>query len=219
MTEMPLFPLNTVLFPGMPLNLHIFEDRYKLMINRCMDEQIPFGVVLISSGSEAMGPLAEPYQVGCTAKITQVKPLAQGRMNLVAVGDQRFRIVELDAQTHPYLSAYVEIDSLQTLNEATLTQAGEALYPMVTKYLEILAQIGDVQFNPDQLPQDALGLANLAAYLIRVDNDVKQDLLEAPDATTFVQMVRSLFKRENALLESMMSAGDHLDNVGPFSLN
>ena len=56
MIELPLFPLNTVLFPGMPLGLHIFEDRYKLMIGQCVQERRPFGVVLIRSGQEALGP-------------------------------------------------------------------------------------------------------------------------------------------------------------------
>ncbi len=67
--KIPLFPLKTVLFPGMPINLHIFEERYRLMINRCIDEQLPFGVVLIQKGEEALGPFwPNSHQVGCTAE-------------------------------------------------------------------------------------------------------------------------------------------------------
>ena len=82
MYELPLFPLNTVLFPGMPIKLHIFEERYKLMISRCYTEGQPFGVALIKSGNE-VGRKAEPFLVGCTAVITELEPLPDGRMNIV----------------------------------------------------------------------------------------------------------------------------------------
>jgi len=72
MFELPLFPLNTVLYPGTPLYLHIFEPRYQRMINLCLNEHRPFGVVLIRHGQEALGPLAEPYRIGCTADIIRV---------------------------------------------------------------------------------------------------------------------------------------------------
>lgn len=86
MYELPLFPLNTVLFPGTPIQLHIFEDRYLKMINRCIEEHKPFGVVLIEEGSEAFGPLAKPYRIGCTALIAKVEKLEDGRINITAVG-------------------------------------------------------------------------------------------------------------------------------------
>ena len=82
MLKLPLFPLRTVLFPGMPLALHIFEDRYKEMMRRCIERSSPFGVVLIKHGDE-VGPAAEPYAIGCTARVVQVEPLPEGRMNLL----------------------------------------------------------------------------------------------------------------------------------------
>jgi uncharacterized protein len=93
--DLPLFPLNTVLFPGMPLTLHIFEERYKLMIERCLEHRQPFGVVLIRYGKEALGSLADPHRIGCTARILDVQPLSEGRMNISALGQKRFRILEL----------------------------------------------------------------------------------------------------------------------------
>src|SRR5438045_9705996 len=98
-----LFPLNTVLFPGMPLPLHIFEERYKLMIGRCIEEERPFGVVLIQSGPEVGGP-AVPHLVGTTAHIAAVKHADDGRMNLIAIGQERFQILEVVRQA-PYLIA------------------------------------------------------------------------------------------------------------------
>lgn len=70
--RLSLFPLNSVLFLGMPLRLRIFEERYKEMINACIDQEKPFGVVLIKEGREALGTLAKPYSIGTIAHITEV---------------------------------------------------------------------------------------------------------------------------------------------------
>jgi hypothetical protein len=107
MYELPLFPLNTVLFPGMPIDLHIFEPRYLLMISRCLTAEQPFGVVLIRTGLEANGALAEPYSIGTTARISTVEHLADGRMNLTALGEERFEILSLD-RSGPYLVGQVQ---------------------------------------------------------------------------------------------------------------
>src|SRR5947209_7299372 len=101
MVELPLFPLNTVLFPTAPLTLHIFEERYKEMVSRCIAEDIPFGVVLIREGQEAGAP-AVPFEVGTTAQIVSVEKLLQGRMNLIAVGRKRFRLLDT-SHARPYL--------------------------------------------------------------------------------------------------------------------
>ena len=90
--ELPLFPLNSVLFPGATLPLHIFEERYKLMIGRCLQSGSPFGVLLIRSGNE-VGEATEPFEVGTTARIVRVQHLDEGRMNLVCLGEQRFRLL------------------------------------------------------------------------------------------------------------------------------
>ena len=84
---MPLFPLGLVLYPEEELPLHIFESRYKQMIEHCLAEEKQFGVVLIRRGSEALGPLAEPHSIGCTARILEVQPLDEGRMQITTIGD------------------------------------------------------------------------------------------------------------------------------------
>ncbi|HMU85136.1 MAG TPA: LON peptidase substrate-binding domain-containing protein, partial [Leptospiraceae bacterium] len=75
MDSHPVFPLSTVLFPGLPLPLHIFEPRYQLMIQRVISRKEPFIVALIKSGQEALGDVAEPYEIGTTASIKQVENL------------------------------------------------------------------------------------------------------------------------------------------------
>src|SRR5256885_6297863 len=91
--ELPLFPLNVVLFPSMRLPLHIFEERYKLMVGTCMVTDQTFGVALIQSGVEVGGP-AQIFAVGTTARIVEIDRLPDGRMNLVVVGGERFRLLE-----------------------------------------------------------------------------------------------------------------------------
>ena len=87
--------MNTVLFPSMVLPLHIFEERYKLMINNCLAQDKPFGVVLIYSGSE-VGDSAIPHPVGTVARIANWEWLPDGRMNILTAGARRFRIVGVD---------------------------------------------------------------------------------------------------------------------------
>src|SRR5918911_4180247 len=99
--NVPVFPLNTVLFPSLPLPLHIFEERYKLMIGTCAVTDREFGVCLIKEGVEVGGP-AEPYEVGTVARIAEVERMPDGRMNLMTFGTERFRIAEL-TQHEPYL--------------------------------------------------------------------------------------------------------------------
>src|SRR5687768_15636509 len=107
--ELPLFPLNSVLFPGMPIRLHIFEERYKQMVQECRINQMPFGIVLIEVGREAFGPLATPCRIGTTAYITDVQELPRGNLNILAVGRDRFEIQSLDAESKPYLMGEVDL--------------------------------------------------------------------------------------------------------------
>lgn len=108
--ELPLFPLNSVLFPGATLPLHIFEERYRQMVEACLESNAPFGALLIRSGSE-VGETAKPFDIGTTARIVRVQHLDEGRMNLVCVGEQRFRLIRKVSEA-PYLVG--EVESLQS---------------------------------------------------------------------------------------------------------
>ena len=173
MADLPLFPLNTVLFPGMQLKLHIFEERYKLMINQCIDTDAPFGVVLIQDGQEALGPLAKPHEIGCTAQITQVQRLPFERLNITATGQRRFRIRSIK-QHSPYLIGDVEFFAPEDDQPDLVEQLGRQLRPLIARYLEILSQIGEVQFNAMNIPHDARSLAHVAAIMLQGENPQKQ---------------------------------------------
>jgi Lon protease-like protein len=118
MAKFPLFPLNLVLFPGQALPLHIFEERYKAMLQRCLRDQIPFGVALIrDTGRFGRG---SPHSVGTLARITSVDEIPEGRCAVPAPhhgscfhincrGEQRFRVTALDRREAEYMMAEVEL--------------------------------------------------------------------------------------------------------------
>jgi len=205
MFEIPLFPLNTVLFPGMPMALHVFEDRYKLMIGKCLQERRAFGVVLIRKGAEALGPLPEPDHVGCTAFITQVERLHQGRMNIGVIGRQRFRIVELNTEL-PYLRGQVEHYPLQQGDQEAESRLADRLRPWVVRYLDDLSRLGDVELKTDQLPDEPIGLAYAAAALLQAPAHEKQELLNIAQAATLLTDLRAIYRLEIAILKALGKA-------------
>ncbi len=209
--ELPLFPLNTVLFPGMYLPLHIFEERYKEMINLCLVEKRPFGVIFLS-GSGA-SPEPEPQTIGCTARITQMQPLEEGRMNIMTMGEERFRIHSL---THhrPYLVGQVELAPLRIQDMDMLRQATQNLYPEFVAYIQNLARLGKIEFDLAQLPQDAITLENLAASVIQLPVEEKQGLLAIEDALLLSRTLQHILHRENQLLRWLPA-----EEQGPFSFN
>ena len=217
MTQMPLFPLNTVLFPNMPITLHIFEERYKTMINRCITENRPFGVVLIEKGSESGQP-ARPVAIGCAAHIAQVQPLKDGRMNMVALGQERFRILSVNYD-QPYLTGEVETLKLVGGSDAESRRLGRSLRVALTEYLKVLSNVGEVEFNVQKLPETPLELAYLSATLIQAPNEHKQRLLEINDGGQLIREVYDTCRREISVLRTML-ANDHVPDLqGPFSLN
>jgi Lon protease-like protein len=214
MIELPLFPLNTVLFPGMPLPLHIFEERYQEMIRLCLAEKRPFGVVLIREGRAEQGPLAEPFAIGCTADIIQVQKLEDDRLFIMTVGQDRFRIHSLD-RARPYLMGQVELLPLTQEPVESLQAAAARLYPLVLEYLKVLAEVGKVEFDPEQIPSDPDELGFLAASFIQLPIEEKQELLEAETATELFQHLQFLYQEEVTIMRTM----PRIDDVGLFSMN
>ena len=95
---LPLFPLNTVLFPGGPLRLRIFEPRYLDMLSRCMRENADFGVALITEGKEA-GGAARTVQIGTSAHVVDFERLEDGLLGITAHGERKFSIVDVSTQS------------------------------------------------------------------------------------------------------------------------
>ncbi len=216
MYDLPIFPLNTVLFPGMPLKLHIFEERYKLMINSCYQSGQPFGVALIKSGQE-VGGRAKPFLIGCTAVITELEPLPGGRMNIVAVGRDRF-VAHSFRYDQPYLVAEVDTLSLANANSTTLNTTTRSLRPWVKHYLQTLADASETKFDIQQLPDDPIQFAYLASFLLEISIEQKQNLLNIEDADELIANLRTMYRREVTLLNAML-APQTAEDAGVFSAN
>lgn len=216
--ELPLFPLNTVLFPGMPLNLHIFEPRYKAMIQHCLDTDRLFGVVLIEHGLEAGSDLATPHLVGCTAHIAQVERLEEGRLNLMAVGQERFRTATVDRTSQPYLVGHVNDFPLPTKAPDALAQEVGPLRPLVNTYLERLSDAGQATASIDRLVEDPLLFCYLAATLLQISPRQKQDLLLVRHTEQLARNLRTIYRRELMLLDVLLTKPDE-DSLPTYRLN
>lgn len=201
--NMPLFPLNVVLFPGMMLPLHIFEPRYREMVARCLEEKIPFGVVLINEGKE-VGTTALPHLVGTAARIMQVEKMEDGRINLMAMGTQRFRILELD-YSHSYLSGKVTQFPAVNGNTRAAVEMAHKVRPKVVEYVELLSEASDTDLQLDRLPEDAMTLAYLVAIALQVNNNEKQQLLEMAGVPEMLDRERYMLSYETLLLRHMVA--------------
>ena len=218
MPALPLFPLNTVLFPGMQLKLHIFEERYKLMIGRCIEDKAPFGVALISSGNEAFGEVAKTWDVGCSARIVEVQRLPFERMNIVAVGHRRFRIRGIRSGS-PYLVGDVEFFAIEDANQALSYRHASRLRPLIIRYLEILATAEEIEFDPEQIPRSPKALAQIASILLQADNAQKQELLQQDSLAPLLSLLVETYRLETMLLGMRLSPPEEDFNIGPFSSN
>ncbi|MBI5876430.1 MAG: LON peptidase substrate-binding domain-containing protein [Chloroflexi bacterium] len=222
MMELPLFPLNTVLFPQMPLALHIFEERYKQMIGRCIAAESPFGVVLIREGSE-VGMPAEPYDIGTTAHVIGVEKLLEGRMNIIASGRQRFRLMEVVRQ-RPYLVGRVELEPHALGEPAQVAETAARVRRLFADYMAAMAQIVTGEFNTAQVPDDEAGLAYAVAAALEADNSVKQRLLAAESLEAILCEEAARLPREIKHLHLLAAVKQSRKRaaggkIGPFSQN
>jgi Lon protease-like protein len=167
---------------------------------------------------EALGPLALPYPIGCTARVIQVEPLEDGRINLTVVGDERFKILHT-GNALPYLSAFVESLPLKSHHSLEVVRGTHLLRKRVTSYLSLLAQITenedevenlDLHFDLTdlQLPDDPMMLIYLAAALLQVPPNEKQPLLEADTAAKLLEHIQRLYRRELAVLPAVITTSE-----------
>jgi Lon protease-like protein len=175
-----LFPLNTVLMPGVTLRLHIFEDRYKNMIAQCIKQGAPFGVLLDRNGNET-GSRLDPVSVGTTAEIRDVTRLSNGRFFIVTRGVRRFAVKKFVAQ-EPHWSAQVSyIDEPLGPHDVT-GRLREKAVERFKDYLRLLLEVSRQELERLRLPDDPALASYLIADALRIQPAVKQELLEAASA-------------------------------------
>jgi Lon protease-like protein len=172
-----LFPLNSVLFPGAVLNLHVFEPRYKQMINECLESGEGFGVALIAEGGEAGDPNVLPHAIGSIAEIVDVQSLPFGRYFISTVGRGRFRIREVVSR-EPYLVADVDvIEEYEPQHDREVEELLPAVREMFEEYVAMLVEFSGHE-NSIDLPEDPRGTSFLIGDMLQVAERVKQRLLE-----------------------------------------
>lgn len=222
--KLPIFPLNTVLFPGAPLQLHIFEERYRLMIGRCLEQRSPFGVVLLRRGGEIspddpwirrqieetgggdaelnllrrqLGGDAVPFAIGATAQIdsNQSVRLDDGRYYLTATGQRRFRIQYL-VQRQPYLVASVAY--LPDESSPASVDLAHRLRSLYLRYWQVMSTTTGVEKPSETLPEGAADLSYWMAHRLRVDNAQKQRWLET-DLVTRLRALNAALATELAM--------------------
>ncbi|MGI9005871.1 MAG: LON peptidase substrate-binding domain-containing protein [Streptosporangiaceae bacterium] len=208
MTEkLPLFPLGTVLYPGLVLPLHIFEDRYKQLVRDLADGPEPrrFGVIAIREGRETgINGVAALHEVGCTATLRDVIEVDDGQYDLVTVGTDRFRLRGLD-DSRPYLTGDVELLGEPAGDEAAAGLAASAVQQTFRAYLNAIADYGAATITVPDLPDEPILLSYLVAASMIIELNDRQGLLAQPDALRRLNAERAMLARETAILRELGS--------------
>jgi Lon protease-like protein len=182
----PLFPLHTVLFPGGPLPLRIFETRYTDMVGRCMREQLPFGVLMIEEGEEA-GDVATTAAVGCGARIVDFGTLPDGLLGISCIGDRRFRVQRV----------WREADGLNVGAVEWIAPAAAVALPpeyarLGTTVRRALTELEDPYQHVERHYDDAAWVGNRLAELLPIDLSEKQALLELLDPLALLEALAAI---------------------------
>ncbi len=205
--RLPLFPLGTVLYPGLLLPLHIFEDRYRQLVRDLLAGPEPgrFGVIAIRKGRETgVDGISALYEVGCTATLRRVREYEDGRFDLVTAGTQRFRLAGLDL-SRPYLQGEADLLAEDTGDEAAAGVTAQAVRRAFHGYLVLLASRGMGEITIPELPDEPVPLSYLVAACMVVDLPDRQALLAQPDALRRLEAERALLSRETAMLRTFTS--------------
>ena len=202
--RLALFPLGMVLFPGLVLPLHVFEDRYRALVSDLLALPEPeqrFGVVAIREGREVGADgVTALHEVGCTAQLRRTERHPDGRYDIVTTGADRFRLTELRTD-RPYLVGEVEWldDGPGDADEAGLL--ARAVRAGFGAYLQALAAAGGDELEMPELPSDPVVLSHLVAATVSVDLADRQALLAEPDGRSRLSAELRLLRRETVLLE------------------
>lgn len=195
-SELPIFPLSIVLFPGVPLPLHIFEPRYRQMLSDIQAGNNLFGLCYFDS-STAETEIPPAGQIGCVAEVTEAQPLPDGRSNILTIGLIRYRIEEYLERGDPYLLARVSFFEDDNEDTDRLRKSSREVAESFTRIARAVRIINDERANlPDISDTEPQRLSFLVAAAMEVDLDAKMELLE----------LRSTSERLNRLREMLTHA-------------
>jgi Lon protease-like protein len=192
--ELPIFPLNVVLFPGMPLPLHIFEPRYRLMMSRCLEDDRVFGVAQIVDGEEGQFSTM-PSGVGCSAEIIEVAPFADGRMNLQTLGMRRFEILSIREEDEYLIGTCEWLEDEPA--EDGIVRVALRTRRTLSRFFDSLAKNTELpaQFSELDVPQEPYALSMFVAAIMSLPNGQKQTLLEMTSTKMRLELEEFLLER------------------------
>jgi len=193
--ELPLFPLSVVLFPGVPLPLHIFEPRYRQMLEDIRASNNLFGLSYFdASASEREFPAVG--SVGCVAKVTDTQSFPDGRSNILTVGVIRYRIEAYVERGDPYLVARVSYFEDEVDDSEAIGESSREVAETFTRIARAVRTINDERANlPDIVDTEPQRLSFLVAAAMEVDTEVKQDLLELRVTSERLRRLRDILGR------------------------
>jgi len=191
-TELPVFPLPVVLFPGVPLPLHIFEPRYRRMLQDIRITNNLFGIANFDpTGSAVEAPA--PGHVGCVAEVTETQTFPDGRSNILTLGVIRFRIESYVDRDDPYLVARVSYFEDNEEDDAKLAGLTKEVADMFTRIAQAVRTINDERSNlPDISNTEPQRLSFLVAAAMEIESEVKQELLELRSTFERLEQLRSM---------------------------
>ncbi|MFF7857087.1 LON peptidase substrate-binding domain-containing protein [Streptomyces sp. NPDC007904] len=242
--RLPLFPLNSVLFPGLVLPLNVFEERYRAMMRELLktpeDDPRRFAVVAIRDGHEVApsapgmpDPTASPdrgpaagfgtdplrafHKVGCVADAATIRERSDGTFEVLATGTTRVRLLSVDA-SGPYLTAELEPLAEESGEEATAL--AEGVLRSFRQYQKRLAGARERSLaSGSDLPDEPGVVSYLVAAAMTLDTPTKQRLLQAPDTASRLRDELKLLRAETAIIRSLPSLPASDLTRGPTSLN
>lgn len=183
--KIPLFPLRTVLYPGGPLPLRIFEPRYLDMISDCLKRDCPFGVLLIRDGSETGA--ARTFDVGTLARITDWYQGSDGLLGVTAIGEQRFHLLEVERRQDG-----LNLGDIETLPERQRSPLPEEFRPLAGILAGVLEDLGRLYESLERRYEDAEWVGYRFAEILPISPEEKQRCLELEDPLERLHIVRKV---------------------------
>ena len=194
--ELPLFPLPLVLFPGVPLPLHIFEPRYRRMLQDVRAGNNLFGISYLEEGALQSGQHPPVGHVGCVAEVVEVQPLADGRSNILTVGLIRFRIEAYAGEDEPYLVGRVSFFEDEPDEEEQLAERTVEVTELFVRIAQAVRIINDERAALPELPEaEPERLSFLVAAAMELEAEGKQELLEMRSSLERLRRLRDLLSR------------------------
>lgn len=186
----PLFPLETVLFPHTAIPLHVFEPRYRELVAYCVEHDSPFGIVLIREGREVGAGEVQLHEIGTLARIGRLRRLQDGRFHLIALGEERFRIRRLIEDDAPYRKAeIVPWRDSPPHDEQELHQLAQMVRLLFERFLKAALESVGIDFGEVELPEDPVTLSFTVASTLHGNLPFRQYLLELQDTAERLRLV------------------------------